>query len=113
MPAHLYVVPKGASLVLIPGNIDLLHRPAVHNPDGTISSVFSMTFGIEKGRAILLPGVIHDAHGRWITSKSRAQVLAAYKKTGQFLGIFRSEADANRYAKLLHQQQAALSGSGG
>lgn len=114
---HLYVVPAGRNLVLVPGNIDLLHRPSVHNPDGTISSVFSSTYILEegpyKGDTILLPGVIHDAHGRWITSKSSRQVWNAYVKTGQFLGIFRTEAAANRYSNLLHLQQARLYPGGG
>ncbi len=111
---HLYVVPSGRSLVVVPGNIDLLHRPAVHNPDGSISSVYSSTFLLEegpyKGFTILLPGVIRDAHGRWIRSKSSTQVFNAYRRTGQFLGIFRTETAAGRYSNLLHLQQAALGG---
>ena len=113
MANHLYVVPAGRSLVLIPGNIDLLHRPSVKNPDGTTSSVYSYTFTLEDGiRAILLPGVIRNNAGRWITSKSKSQVLEAYRRTGQFLGVFRSETAAKKYAKLLHQEQAALMGGG-
>lgn len=114
MPQHLYVVPKGKYLVLRAGNIDLLHRPSVHNPDGTISSVYSYTFGpTEEGTWILLPGVIRDPKtGRWITSHSKQQVLAAWRRTGQFLGIFRNEIDANKYAGLLHQEQANLKKGG-
>ncbi len=115
---HLYVVPGARYLLLVPGNIDLLHRPAVHNPDGSISSVYSYVFGpLEdgdfKGDWLLLPGVIHDAHGRWITSHSKTAVLNAYRKTGQFLGLFRTNAAAEKYSNLLHLQQAALPGKGG
>ncbi len=116
MAKHLYVVPKGRYLVWVPGNIDLLHRPTVHNPDGSISTVFSFTFKLDegpyKGGALLLPGVIRDAHGRWITSHSPTQVLAAWRKTGQFLGIFHTNAAADRYGVLLHNQQAAVYGGG-
>lgn len=113
----LYVVPKGRYLLVVPGNIDLLARPAVHNPDGTISSTYSYTFTLEdppyKGFFILLPGVIRDARGKWITSHSKSQVFNAYRRTRQFFGIFRTNSAAERYAELLHEQQAALPGKGG
>ncbi len=105
---HLYVVPSGRKLVLIPGNIDLLHRPTVHNADGSTSSVFSYSFTMDGGKAILLPGVIRNANGRWVTSRDKTAVLNAYKRTGQFLGIFRNVKDAERYSILLHNEQANL-----
>lgn len=101
MPKRLYVVPKGRYLVKVPGNIDLLHRPAVRNPDGTISSVRSISIGTDVG-VVLIPTVV----GNRVVSNAAA--IAYYRKTGQHLGIFRSESAARKYAQLLHEQQAAL-----
>jgi hypothetical protein len=72
-----------------------------------------MSFGIGNGRVILLPGVIRDSRGRWIRERSPSRVWAAYERTGQNLGTFRTQAAADRYAKLLHQQQAGLVRTGG
>ncbi len=112
MDSHLFIVPGGKYLLLVPGNIDLLHRPRVRNTDGSISTTYSSSFTVDGGKVILLPGVIRDSHGRWIATKSRSLVLAAYRKTGQFFGVFKNEAAAKRYADLLHLQQARLLGMG-
>lgn len=82
-----------------PGNIDLNNRPVVHNSDGTISTVRSITIEAD-GKFYLIPTVIGDK----VVSNDEA--IAYFKKTGQHLGVFSSEADADAYAQQLHQSQA-------
>jgi len=93
------------------GNIDIGpgKRPAVKNPDGSVSSVYSMTFGPEAdGSYVLVPGVRHGLD-RQMTED---EAYAWYKQTGEHLGKFKSVADADGFAERLHQQQANMSSSG-
>ena len=89
-----------------PGNINLNNRPRVRNPDGSISTVRSISVGID-GAEVLLPTVSED--GR-IMSENEA--VAQYMHTGRHLGKFRDTASANAYAQQLHQQQAGMLGAG-
>ncbi len=81
-----------------PGNIDLKHRPVVHNADGSISTVRSISIN-EDGKEVLIPTVV----GNKVVSNQEA--IAYYRRTGQHLGKFSSIADANRYAEKLHKEQ--------
>jgi hypothetical protein len=92
-------VPPG---MLVPGNIDLSSRPVVHNPDGTISTVRSITVGIGPGRFVLLPTVV----GQRIVSNDAA--IQHWRNTGQHLGMFVNENAADRYAVNLHNAQARM-----
>lgn len=94
-----YVVGHPAGLIA-PGNIDLNARPTVHNADGSISTVRSITVTDDQGRAILIPTVIG---GRVVSDK---QAVAYWKRTGENLGTFDNEAEANAYAQQLHRSQA-------
>jgi len=86
------------------GNIDLNNRPIIHNPDGSISTVFSMTFGPEAdGTWLLLPGVRLGLK-RKMTPR---EAYAWYRKTGQYLGKFPTMAAADAYAESLHEDQAS------
>lgn len=87
------------------GNIDLTKRPIVHNPDGTISTVRSQSFGID-GREVLLPTVSDT--GRILTA---TQALQQYIETGRHLGIFKDANSATAYANQLHKEQAILYGN--
>lgn len=82
------------------GNVDLNDRPVVHNRDGSISTVRSMSTNID-GREVLLPTVSDD--GRILTND---QAIGLYKRTGKHLGVFDSPQNATAYAQALHNDQA-------
>lgn len=82
------------------GNIDLHSRPILHNPDGSISTVRSMSFGTPQGE-VLIPTV-----GPQGQDMSEDEAIQHYQRTGEHLGIFSTPEDATRYAQDLHTQQA-------
>lgn len=84
------------------GNVDLYAQPKVKNSDGSISTVDSRSFNFD-GKEVLLPSVTPD--GRHL--KTDAEILAEYDKTGRHLGKFNTVAEANAYAKQLHEDYAA------
>ena len=99
MPRKLFVLPGKWRGLSVKGNINLLDRQPVFNPfEGGWSSVFSMSFGTPYGE-VLIPRAVNGK----ILSKQDA--IAYYEKTKQHLGVFRTIAEAQRYAKKLHLQQ--------
>lgn len=86
---------------LEPGTIDLFKQPRVANADGSISTVDSVSVGID-GKEVLLSRVTPD--GRHLSTE---QALDEYRKTGQHLGIFDTPAAADSFAGKLHEDYAA------
>lgn len=88
------------------GNIDINHRPVAHNPDGSISTVRTISIGTDKGET-LIPTVIG---GKVVSDKA---AIAYYDRTGENLGTFKSVAAANAYSVKLHDEQAKVYLHGG
>lgn len=93
--------PKDIPGMVEPGNIDLSKRPLVHHSDGSVSSLYSYSFGTEDGE-VLIPGV--SPEGKMLTEK---QAEKLYEESGQHLGIFKSPESADAYANMLHEKQGA------
>jgi hypothetical protein len=93
--------PDTAAGLLVPGNINIHQRPVVRNADGSISTVRSMTFTDDDGRAVLIPTVLP---GRGVVPPQQA--IDHYYRTGEHLGIFERPDLADAYARALHEQQA-------
>jgi hypothetical protein len=89
--------PKG---MIEQGNINLNNRPRVKNPDGSISTVRSISIE-EDGKEILIPTVSNS--GKIMTDE---EAITEYKKTGENLGIFDSSENATNYARKLHIDQS-------
>lgn len=86
--------------MIVPGNINLHTRPTVHNADGTISTVRSITIDGDAGTFVLIPTVVGDK------VVSNQDAIDYWRRTGENLGTFRTEADADAYAESLHEDQA-------
>jgi len=82
------------------GNIDLLNRPVVKNPDGSISTVKSVSFDTDRG-VILIPTISDDG-----TVMNPKDAMAYAMKNKKHLGIFKDRTSADKYAESLHNQQA-------
>ena len=87
----------------VPGTIDLYNRPVRHNEDGSISTVRSTAFTLDDGSVILIP-TISPSGQEWTPE----QALDYAKKTGQHLGIYDNEEEADAAAEQIHQQQAIM-----
>ena len=81
------------------GNIDLYARPQVKNPDGSISTVRSMSFN-DGLKEVVIPTVSDD--GRIMTDN---EAIDNYYKTGKYLGKFNTVDEATKYADRLHNEQ--------
>lgn len=86
-----------------PGNINIMDRPSVWNPNGGgQSSVYSMTFEVD-GKHVVVPTVTDD--GKIETPDEAVQ---RYDKTGRHLGKFSTGEMADAYAEQLHLQQEKM-----
>lgn len=81
------------------GTIDIFNRPVVQNPDGSISTVRSLSFGTDDGE-ILIPTVTDD--GRILEDED---AIEHFYQTGGHLGIFDTPEAATAFADVLHRQQ--------
>jgi hypothetical protein len=96
---------KGKRGLLEPGNIDLHHRPIIHNPDGTYSTVNSYSVPFDEGTPdetwYNIPGV-DDTR-----KLSEDEAIAQFKRTGKHLGRYADKDSAIGAAESLHEEQAA------
>ena len=83
------------------GNINLANRPVVQNPDGSVSTVRSMSFN-ENGKEVLIPTVSQSG-----TIMNPQQAIDEYHRTGQNFGVFNSPEAATAMAQKIHEQQAS------
>lgn len=88
--------------MVAPGNLDLYDRPAVKNPDGSLSSLYSSSRseGDSSGNSpyeTLVPGVTEQ--GKRVEPDQGWQ---NYQRTGRNLGTFIDVPSADRYAEQLH-----------
>lgn len=103
----LYSVYSKASMPIEMGNINLYNRPQVKNPDGSVSTVKSISIGIgdetSPNKTALIPLVHPDGY-----IMNNEEAISWFKKSKQHLGIFENQEVANKYAENLHQQQAEI-----
>ena len=85
--------------MLVPGNLPQNVTQEVRNPDGSVSTVRSMSFGTDEGE-VLVPTVID---GRVVSDD---EAIKHYYDTGQHLGIFSTPEAATSYAQGLHNRHA-------
>ena len=89
-----------------PGNIDLYERREIPNPDGGISTVYSMSFTDEDpnsprfGKEILVP---RADEGRILTED---EAIDKYYRTGRHMGAFDTPQEANAAAEAIHNDYA-------
>lgn len=100
---ELFVIGKPKGLVEA-GNINVLARPQVKLPDGSVATVHSMSF-YDNGKEVLVPMISPDGK---LLSQDEAKQL--YMDTGQHLGKFETPDLATKYAMKLHNQQAKYYG---
>lgn len=95
MPTDLLSYMPNYKGIVEPGNIDLYSLPKIQNADGSFSTIRSATIGTDLG-TVLIPTIID---GQELPVE---QAIEYYKKTGNHLGIFSSEEEANRYDEAMH-----------
>jgi hypothetical protein len=108
-PAHPhtpspYLLPDAPGL-LQRGNIDMTTRPLVRNPDGSVSTIRSMSYSPGAGREVLIPTVSNEG-----TIMKGREAVPYWGGRGQNLGVFSNPEDADAYAQKLHEMQARYFG---
>lgn len=84
---------------VIPGNIDVTKIAPIKNPDGSYSTVRSISVGTDSGE-VLIPTVIN---GRIVADST---AIRTFQQTGKHLGVFKNATDADKFANDLHKREA-------
>jgi len=84
-----------------PGTIDPRIRPQTNNPDGSYSTVRSMSFQDKDGQIVLVPTILNNG-----TVGTDKEAIDQYYKTGQHLGKFANDDAATEASFYLHEQLA-------
>lgn len=93
--------------LVTPGTVNLYRQPKVQNPDGSTSTVDSLSVNLD-GKEVLLPTVTPEGQHFTGTEDERVnQAIAQFEKTGQHLGMFETPEAATAYAQKLHDDYAA------
>lgn len=91
---------KNPYAAVVPGNIDLAHRPYVRNADNSISTVRSASIEAD-GKIYLFPTVTYE--GKILGAPDAFRYYVVQRK--QHLGIYASEAAASAAGEKIHQDQ--------
>lgn len=95
--------PKGYS-----GSIDLFNRPVFRQPDGSISTVRSMSVNM-NGKEVLIPTIgIKNGHPAQLSDE---EAIQQYIATGKHLGKFSTPEEATKMAELIHKHQELYYGN--
>jgi hypothetical protein len=84
-----------------PPNIDYRVRPQTNNPDGSYSTIRSMSIHDKDGKVPLIPTVLDNG-----TIGTPEQAVEQYRRTGHHLGKFSNDDDATEASYKLHEQLA-------
>lgn len=95
----LFLTEENGYGALVPGNIDLHRRPYVRNPDGSISTIYSVS--IQRGSRVYLIPTVSD-EGR-ILSPGVAEKYFIDKN--RHLGIYRNDEEADAAGEAIHLDQ--------
>jgi hypothetical protein len=74
------------------GNIDLENRPQVKNPDGSVSTVRSISIE-QDGQTILIPTVVN---GKVVSDQ---EAIQHFQASGEHLGVFADRPSADQFAQ--------------
>jgi uncharacterized protein YbjQ (UPF0145 family) len=89
------------------GNIDLSATPRFENGDGTYTYYGGMVYNDPAtGYALLIP-TSAKIDGQWM-HLDQAQAIEQYRRTGRYLGAFKTATEAMAYSNQLHEQQEQL-----
>ncbi|NBR37738.1 MAG: hypothetical protein EBT80_10425 [Chitinophagales bacterium] len=89
------------------GNISLFNRPKYRNKDGSISTVYSMSFYDSKSNKEVLVPTIIKRQGQPV-KLSEKEAIQRYYVTGKHLGRFDTPEQADIAARRIHRQQNKL-----
>lgn len=102
-PGAIYVVPGNHAGLIVSGNINLWQQPVNRNPDGSWSSVHSVSWSVQvkvgnriRQLEVLMPTTFPEGN---ISSRA---ALNRFRSSGRQLGMFDTPANANTYADALH-----------